>query len=198
LRPRVRASAVIRRSACSDCDAGSVSLPDVLHMDMATLPRLRLGSLKDVGKLRTPSRRLPSRCVSRRVVFHSRSRAVGSETCFASGHARPVSTLSGHCRPRRRTSHRGGYRAYMVRLGKAGDRAKALIALRARNRSTDRGGASRCGSGHETDLARLRQTHTGRGRTAQFVFLSPSGTPALGETFEDARMIAPIPPSSAR
>ena len=88
------------------------------------------------------------------------------------------STLSGHCRPRRRTSHRGGYRANIVRLGKAGDRAKALIALRARNRSTDRGGASRCGSGHETDLARLRQTHTERGRTAQSVFLSPSRTPA--------------------
>jgi hypothetical protein len=30
--------------------------------------------------------------------------------------------------------------------------------------STDRGGASRFGSGHETDLARFRQTHTGRGR----------------------------------
>jgi hypothetical protein len=47
--------------------------------------------------------------------------------------------------------------------------------------STDRGGASRCGFGHETDLARLRQTHTGRGRHRSIrLLVGPPGTPALG------------------
>jgi hypothetical protein len=93
----------------------------------------------------------------------------------------------------------GWYRAYMVRLGKGRRprQSRHCIASAKQGPPTEAGLLVAALDTKRTLRGFARRTPNVVG-TAQPVFLSPSRTPALGETFDDARMIEPMPPSSAR